>query len=987
MYKPRQILNGVLKAMVEQLGRGYAIMGVADLTTDPGTPDAPESWFASTPGTYTNFGGLVVADAEFAIFSYTPQTETWEKTTLTEGIKQIVCATHENGGHIPNVEASYEDGVLTLDFYNLQGLPGENATIDQVTADLVEDGGQPDASVATYGTESTKSFAFTFKNLKGDKGETGVTSVVATVDNTSGTPACTVSLVGQQLTLAFTGLKGAQGDTGSSVDYPFTIVNNLTTDDATQALSAAQGVVLEGEITQLEAEVDEDLNGIEVDSYTTSGYNQLVGSYDLELGVAYTFTFDSDYSGTMYIAVQDANGNALIEQFAASSFPVTKTYTPSTNISGAKIKIGHSGSGTVDVKVQGKGRLAKFDELYEETASKDFYKRSAAATTSAINEKIDISSIPDGAQIIYHLTTLAGSSAISVALMNSDSTILTQYVPAQGDSFVIQKVSGLKYIRTYKGAVSGNIADFEIKAVTLPYKIDFRDSGLYGMLPFQKFYLGNVFDGYYNGNIRTVTHGSGLLSFPVNFTSGMTVRINCTDFSNYKVWINLWNEDFSLAQSTPITAQTDINIAFGYGWNLQFRKNDYSTIYPWDEQNTVTATYISGTIVDRSPGRSELTKVEDSLAKYKEMALFYDEFRTRPFIYHYAPNALIKDGAGNDLIGGQSEDDIRMAARLGFRWIEANIHKTSDNEYIVMHGNGNDFGGAVYSLDNTDISGVAINTKTLSWIKQNVRFASTVDKYKTPVLSIEEFCTICRENGLGVLAGISADANLLPVLQRIMGNNLIIYGPTTNIRDLGFGGIVMEYKSSTSETVDTLMESANKFGRPYLCSIGENLYNTLATGGTIDSLFYKMHKSGYLVGMSYLDSVSTVNAVNRGVDLIAAGYQVNPFNDGTIYDINGDTSAFSGTGTISGNEADLAIGETIIAGGDDAIPLGKGEIVIKFDGELKFNFGSVGDRILSSDGASYVRISDFFLRRKTKLIITAMSATTITELVYKVKKC
>ena len=53
-----QILNGVLKAMVDQVGRGYAIMGVATPSTNPGTPDAPESWFASTPGTYTNFGGL-----------------------------------------------------------------------------------------------------------------------------------------------------------------------------------------------------------------------------------------------------------------------------------------------------------------------------------------------------------------------------------------------------------------------------------------------------------------------------------------------------------------------------------------------------------------------------------------------------------------------------------------------------------------------------------------------------------------------------------------------------------------------------------------------------------------------------------------------------------------------------------------------------------------------------------------------------------------
>lgn len=37
------------------------------------------------------------------------------------------------------------------------------------------------------------------------------------------------------------GDKGDQGNTGSSVRYPFEIVNNLTTDDATKALSAAMG--------------------------------------------------------------------------------------------------------------------------------------------------------------------------------------------------------------------------------------------------------------------------------------------------------------------------------------------------------------------------------------------------------------------------------------------------------------------------------------------------------------------------------------------------------------------------------------------------------------------------------------------------------------------------------------------------------------------------------------------------------------------------
>lgn len=51
------------------------------------------------------------------------------------------------------------------------------------------------------------------------------------------------------------GPQGPQGNTGASVDYPYELVNNLTTDDATKGLSAAQGVVLKEGISQLGQQV------------------------------------------------------------------------------------------------------------------------------------------------------------------------------------------------------------------------------------------------------------------------------------------------------------------------------------------------------------------------------------------------------------------------------------------------------------------------------------------------------------------------------------------------------------------------------------------------------------------------------------------------------------------------------------------------------------------------------------------------------------
>jgi len=51
------------------------------------------------------------------------------------------------------------------------------------------------------------------------------------------------------------GLKGDQGNTGSSVDYPYELVNNETTDDATKGATAASAKRLKDELSQLEAEV------------------------------------------------------------------------------------------------------------------------------------------------------------------------------------------------------------------------------------------------------------------------------------------------------------------------------------------------------------------------------------------------------------------------------------------------------------------------------------------------------------------------------------------------------------------------------------------------------------------------------------------------------------------------------------------------------------------------------------------------------------
>ena len=76
-----QILNGVLKQMVSQLGSGYHLMGVAGPETVPASNDYAMAYFAATAGEYTDFGGITLAAGEVAVL-LTSGNGSWSKQTI-----------------------------------------------------------------------------------------------------------------------------------------------------------------------------------------------------------------------------------------------------------------------------------------------------------------------------------------------------------------------------------------------------------------------------------------------------------------------------------------------------------------------------------------------------------------------------------------------------------------------------------------------------------------------------------------------------------------------------------------------------------------------------------------------------------------------------------------------------------------------------------------------------------------------------------------
>ena len=165
------------------------------------------------------------------------------------------------------------------------------------------------------------------QGLQGVQGIPGITAVNVYADDGTGVPSADVSLAGQTLTITFHNIKGLQGNTGSSVSYPFTIVNNTLTDDATQALSAAQGKYLADEIRKIGKEFHEitpsttypgtylNSTGTPTNTGTTGA---TVKEYDYDGGDVYASGFSPSDGGTN-LAVAFFNGSTFLTGYRIGS--------------------------------------------------------------------------------------------------------------------------------------------------------------------------------------------------------------------------------------------------------------------------------------------------------------------------------------------------------------------------------------------------------------------------------------------------------------------------------------------------------------------------------------------------------------------------------------------------------------------------------------------------------------------------------------------
>lgn len=106
------IMQNTLLTIINTIGANMQFAGVANISTNPGTPDQNLFWIASTPGTYVNFNNIVLNPGESAIIKWANNVFTKQILGLStdEKIEQVIkkYSTYK-GGYLKKVDGNIVD--------------------------------------------------------------------------------------------------------------------------------------------------------------------------------------------------------------------------------------------------------------------------------------------------------------------------------------------------------------------------------------------------------------------------------------------------------------------------------------------------------------------------------------------------------------------------------------------------------------------------------------------------------------------------------------------------------------------------------------------------------------------------------------------------------------------------------------------------------------------------------------------------------------
>lgn len=337
----------------------------------------------------------------------------------------------------------------------------------------------------------------------------------------------------------------------------------------------------------------------------------------------------------------------------------------------------------------------------------------------------------------------------------------------------------------------------------------------------------------------------------------------------------------------------------------------------------------------------------------------------------------------NAVIPHESIYHVRLSRLMGFNMIEGNVKKTSDGVFIVNHLSSDKFGNYFHHVDGvTDISNVAINTVTWDWIVQNVRYNSTIPKYRTRPCRLEEFLMECRQQNIIPLVTCN-NSNAVNIIEGIMGkNNFIAYQGDRN--KLPTAILTNWVGLSTKQEI---LDYCKDKGRPYIYSMSNP---SDFTDEELRDIIDTLHKNGFWISTSYADT-DWYKYSYLGFDLLGTQTRLNRLRDGNICNLDSvfgfNDFDYTNATEINGALVYSSNGTLTPKIESESVSIGGIDIELCFSGTITIpDIGKHQSTSYTSDGSYPVFVATPVINGSINPIINVASGTTITDVKFKATK-
>lgn len=615
-------------------------------------------------------------------------------------------------------------------------------------------------------------------------------------------------------------------------------------------------------------------------------------------------------------------------------------------------------------------------------------------TYTAEVERIDdtIATKADAAATTAALATKANANEVTAALAAKQNVLTFDTTPTEGSGNPVTSAG----VYASVSGVSSEVDAAEAEIDTVKSDLGTLEEAI--IVTGEDAYV----TGWSQGQINPVSGSSSSSPYRCRtstFTFDESGTVEVTTLAGYYVILNQYNDipsgqtfDAALLNEATGTQKVIVSKDKYYRWCVG--KVDGSELPVADLPANVVK-YVALTITDKTlTVEGKAADAAATGAAITALNSYIDGAKTNhaaliESVYGAVYDHLFIGRTGSKIvIPAESIYHVNISHSLGYKVIECHPQRTSDGHYFVHHLSSGKFANYFDSVDSTDISGVKASEVTWQWIVDNVRYKSTVPKYRTRPTTLEEFLHGCKENCLIPLMKFDyADVKELTI--NILGkNNYIVYGGT---RETEGDAVIFQWGSHN--TAEEILAFCNSIGKPLI--YGNSKFAGTFTDEEVKAVVELLHANGYLVASSYEGNDYWRKQRTLGIDMCGGTRTLNRLVSGNTYNIETifDTSEFTVTGgTVADNIITLEEGGTITCANIDNTKkqLAHVDLTVDFDGILTLTGGLgefLGDIEFNSADGKLI-ICTAAINSKVNFTLTAgEGGTVIKDIKYKVGLC